>query len=277
LKLSKEWQIIKAIIARNTRMFVSYKISVLVTILWPLPILALNIYQYLGFGPSETLSAVIGEEYGIVSLSGMVIIGTIIYLLYNRLLWGTGASIQSERWMGTIDVLFLTPASRMSILLGNGLSSLLEGSWWICGVFILSWMIFGIDIAMVSLPAVIITLISTMLALISLGVFFASFFILTRAAEQLAVSFQAPIRYFAGVAFPVSALPQFLQYISYMLPITYGIQALRKTVLAGATMLNLLKELSLLYLFAGIFFVAGYYLLRIMENKAKRDGSLYHY
>jgi ABC-2 type transport system permease protein len=277
VKLSKEWQIIKAIISRNTKMFVSYKISVLVTILWPLPILALNLYQYLGFGPSETLSKVISKEYGIVSLSGMIIIGTVIYLLYNRLLWGTGASIQAERWMGTIDVLFLTPASRMSILLGNGLSSLIEGSWWICGVFILSWMIFGIDIALVSLPAVFVTLASTMLALISLGVFFASFFILTRAAEQLAVSFQAPIRYFAGVAFPVSALPQFLQFISYMLPITYGIQALRKTVLAGATILDLLKELSLLYLFAGIFLILGYYLLRVMENKAKRDGSLYHY
>jgi len=277
MRPSKEWQIMKAIIARNTKMFVSYKVSVLVTMLWPIPILALNIYQYLGFGPSEVLSKVISEEYGIVSLSGMIIIGTIIYLLYNRLLWGTGASIQSERWMGTIDVLFLTPASRISILLGNGLSSLIEGSWWICGVFILSWMIFGIDIAIVSLPAVIITLISTMLALISLGVFFASFFILTRAAEQFAVSFQAPIRYFAGVAFPVSALPQFLQFVSYMLPITYGIQALRRTVLAGATIPSLLKELSLLYLFAGIFLIAGYYLLRIMENKAKKDGSLYHY
>jgi ABC-2 type transport system permease protein len=138
-------------------------------------------------------------------------------------------------------------------------------------------MIFGIDIALVSLPAVIVTLGSTMLALISLGVFFASFFILTRAAEQLAVSLQGPIRYFAGVAFPVSVLPQFLQFISYMLPITYGIQALRKTVLAGATILDLLKELSLLYLFAGIFLLSGYYLLRVMENKAKKDGSLYHY
>lgn len=277
MKLSKEWQIIRAIVSRNTKMFVSYKISVLVTMLWPIPILALNIYQYLGLSPPGTLSKVISNEYGIVSLSGMIIIGTIIYLLYNRLLWGTGASIQSERWMGTIDVLFLTPASRMSILLGNGISSLIEGSWWICGVFILSWMVFGIDIAVASLPAVIITLMSTMLALISLGVFFASFFILTRAAEQLAVSFQAPIRYFAGVAFPVSALPQFLQFISYMLPITYGIQALRRTVLTGATILDLLGELSLLYLFAGIFLFSGYYLLRVMENKAKKDGSLYHY
>jgi len=258
-------------------MFFSYRISVLVTILWPIPILALNIYQYLGLGPPETLAGVIGKEYGIVSLSGMVIIGTIIYLLYNRLLWGTGASMQSERWMGTIDVLFLTPASRMSILLGNGVSSLIEGSWWICGVFILSWFLFGIGITIVSLPALIITLISTMLALISLGVFFASFFILTRAAEQVAISLQAPIRYFAGVAFPVSALPQFLQFISYILPITYGIQALRKTVLTGATLPNLLGELSLLYLFAGVLLFLGYCMLRIMENKAKKDGSLYQY
>ena len=165
----------------------------------------------------------------------------------------------------------------MSILLGNGISSLIEGSWWICGVFILSWMLFGINVAIVSLPALVITLISTMMALISLGVFFASFFILTRAAEQVAISLQAPIRYFAGVAFPVSELPQFLHFIAYILPITYGIEALRKTVLAGATLLNLLGELSLLYLFAGVLLFLGYYLLRIMENKAKKDGSLYQY
>ena len=110
----------------------------------------------------------------------------------------------------------------MTVLFARGVPSLVEGAWWIGCIFVLSWMIFGVEPSISSWLAIIVGILSTMIALISVGVFFASFFVLTRAADQMASALQAPIRFFSGVAFPVSALPQLLQFVAYILPLTYG-------------------------------------------------------
>jgi ABC-2 type transport system permease protein len=116
-----------------------------------------------------------------------------------------------------------------------------------------------------------------MIALISVGVFFASFFVLTRAADQMASALQAPIRFFSGVVFPVSALPQLLQFVSYILPVTYGIQAMRKAVLTGGNIASISLEIVSLYVFALLLTVAGYSTLKALEKEAKRRGTLYMY
>jgi len=114
-----------------------------------------------------------------------------------------------------------------------------------------------------------------MLALVSVGVFFAGFFVLTRAADQLASGLQAPIRFFSGVAFPVSALPQMLQYISYFIPVTYGIMALRKCALLGGNLGNVWVDIAPLWLMSVIFMVLGQITLKIVEQQAKKKGTLY--
>lgn len=275
--LAKEARTFRAIFDRNIKMFVSYKTSVIATIVWPVPILALNIYQYLGLASQDQVESILqAPQYGVSSLHGMVIVGTIVYLLYNKLLWGTGASLQSERWMGTIEALLLTPANRLVILFSFGFVSLIEGSWWIAGVFVLSWGIFGISPQASSWGAVALAFTSTMIALIAVGVFFASFFILTRAADQFATGLQAPIRYFSGVAFPVNAIGvQALQAVAYIFPITYGIQSLRRTLLSNGSLESILPDVGLLYVFTVILVALAYVLLKKVERRAKRDGSLY--
>src|SRR2546428_4103226 len=191
------------------------------------------------------------------------------------MLWGRGTPLKKKRLTGPIEPLFLPPANRMTVLLASGFSSLLEGAWWIVGLFLLSWVIFGVQPAIADWGAVIIALISTMIALIAVGVFFASFFVLTRAADQLATSLQAPIRYASGVAFPVAALPAVFQLFAYILPVTYGINALRSTVVQEGTLISLVGTLAPLYLFTAILIVAGHFMLKRVEAQAKRNGSLY--
>ena len=277
MNLAKEWRTFRAVFQRNLKLFTSYNAWIVATLIWPIPLLAVNIYSYRALGTDASISSIISRDFGISNFAGMIIIGTIVYLLYNRLLWGAGVSLQSERWMGTIEALFVTPANRMTVLFACGASSVIEGAWWIGCIFAMSWMIFGVEPSITSWLAIAVGILSTMVALISVGVFFASFFVLTRAADQLASALQAPIRFFSGVVFPVSALPQLLQFISYILPVTYGIQAMRKAVLTGGDVASISFELALLYVFALVLTIAGYFTLRALETQAKRKGTLYMY
>ena len=270
MNITKDWRTFKAVFLRNLKFYTSYKSWVIATVIWPIPLLALNIYQYMAFGTPEQINEILGPGgYGII------VVGTVVYLLYNRLLWGTGVSIQSERWMGTIEVLFLTPTNKMIILIASGLSSLIEASWWIFSIFFLGWTIFGVNPNITSWPAVFISIASTMAALVSVGVFFAGFFVLSRAADQLASGLQAPIRFFSGVAFPVSALPQMLQYVSYVIPVTYGIAALRECVLSGGDFGSIWAYIAPLWLMSIIFLILGQITLSVVTRQTKKKGTLY--
>jgi ABC-2 type transport system permease protein len=114
-------------------------------------------------------------------------------------------------------------------------------------------------------------------ALVALGIFFASFFILTRAADQLATALQSPIRFFTGVATPVAALPSVLQAIAYAVPMTWGINAVRKATLAGGDLTTILPDLLWLFLLTLILIALGYYTVRKLETSAKKKGTLAFY
>lgn len=274
---SKDWRTFSAVFTRNLRLFLSYKIWWLTLIIWPLSLLAVNIYNFRAFGPDSAIQKVLSQNYGIQDFTGMVIVGTIVYLLYNRMLWGAGVTIQSERWMGTIEPLFLTPANRLVIVLAAGASSVVEGSWWVLTVFLASWLFFGVQPLVVDWLGVVLSIVATIVALIALGVFFASFFILSRAADMLASGLQSPIRFLSGVTYPVAALPALLQGVAYAIPVTYGIQALRKSLLTGGDRFTILPDIAFLLIFAAFFMLLGHVMVKLMEKRAKRTGSLYTY
>ena len=274
MSITREWRTFRAIFVRNIKLFTAYKAWVIATVIWPIPLLALNILQWGLFGTLGEVSEAL-EQSGFPPLAGTIIVGTIVYLLYNRLLWGTGVSIQSERWMGTIEVLFVTPTNKMTVLLASGVSSLVEASWWIVCIFGISWMLFGVQPSITSWPTVLLCLGSTMVALLAVGVFFGGFFVLTRAADNLASGLQAPIRFFSGVAFPVNVLPQTLQFVSFVIPVTYGILTLRDSILSGGDLSTIWLNIVALYIMTAIFLVLAHFTIKAVERRAKKNGTLY--
>ena len=64
------------IFLRNIRLYFRYKAWVIATIIWPLPLLALNIYQYKPFGTDVDISTAL-QNYGVSNFAGMIIVGTI--------------------------------------------------------------------------------------------------------------------------------------------------------------------------------------------------------
>ena len=76
---------------------------------------------------------------------------------------------------------------------------------------------------------------------------------------QLITSFVTfPIFFLSNSIFPLSSLPVFIQYISYINPLTYGIDGLRGT-LTGSSSFPLLIDLALMLLSTIIMiFIASY-------------------
>jgi ABC-2 type transport system permease protein len=123
----------------------------------------------------------------------------------------------------------------------------------------------------------VVVLLLTLSAMVALSLFFAAFYVLTRSAGPLSNAIQTPVRFFTGTNFPVAALPAFLQAVSFALPMTYGMIAVRQVFTGAGTWASLATTLLALAGFTAFFWALGVVLVKRMENLAKTRGTLHTY
>ena len=82
---------------------------------------------------------------------------------------------------------------------------------------------------------------------------------------------------FGGVFFPITILPGWLQKISYFLPITYSLRAIRHALLQSYPFQALGFDILILALFSVVLLPLSVYAFKVGVRRAKKDGSLTHY
>lgn len=173
--------------------------------------------------------------------------GIIAMIVMTAVLTGLAAAISREREMGTLDGILVSPVNRLSIVLGKACAQAVRGIFQGLTVLFLSVLLFGVKIN---------GSILLVLAILILGIFsFVGFGILVSAsaaeqetATQLLFMFQFPMLFLSGVFFPVSMMPEFMQSISKIIPLTYAIEALRKVMVLGASPGAVKGEITVLFL-----------------------------
>lgn len=205
---------------------------------------------------------------------GYLLVGTIGVILWQANLWAGGYAIEAERQEGTINALFLTPASRGAVILGYALGSL--AVWIIPNSLILA----GIAVAIhaqvyVSDPvAVAASMLCLIVATFALGYAVAGIFILSRRANLLANFFQSPVYLLSGMIIPISSLPLGMRWLTAVFPLSAGMDALRQSLLGGAGLMDVGPDLGRLLLLSSVLFLFGLIMLRRVERVAKRGAEL---
>lgn len=85
---------------------------------------------------------------------------------------------------------------------------------------------------------------------------------------------QEPVMFLSGQVFPLQSMPAFLLPLSYLLPLTFGLMAVRLTLFGGASMYDVAIPLAVLASMAVIFFLLSRLLVSYAERRAKMNASL---
>jgi ABC-2 type transport system permease protein len=207
-------------------------------------------------------------------VAGYLLVGTIGVVLWQSNLWAGGYAIEAERYEGTINALFLTPASRAAVVLGYSLGSLTV--WILPNTLILGAVAYAVHAhASVSDPlAVTLSLLSLVVATFALGFAVAGIFVLSRRANLLANFFQSPIYLLSGMIVPISSLPYAMRVLAAAFPLSAGMDALRQSLLGGAGLVDVSGDLARLLALSCALFLFGLVMLRRVEHVAKRGAEL---
>lgn len=183
-------------------------------------------------------------------------------------------AIYREQGSGTLEAVLLSPTSLQSVVL----YSLFWTSLFTCArlaVFLAAgFFLFHAPLGQINLFGAVTTLLLTLSALSGLGMISAGLVLLLKRADPLGTALSGLSRLISGVYFPAALLPAWIKGLSLFLPLTYGLEALRKSVLQGSGWALFGREWLVLMIFTAVLLPAGLAFFSWTLKKAKKDGSL---
>ena len=172
-------------------------------------------------------------------------IGMILYFITALL---TASAIVRERERGTIEQLIVTPIRSWELIAGKVVPYVILGFFDTMEVLLIGHYWFKVPIRG-DLGLIIAT--SGLLLLSSLGIgLFASTIANTQQEAFLTVMFtMLPSIFLSGFFFPLDAMPKFLQFVSYIIPLRYFLVIIRTLLLKGVGAAAIQNEIVALAIF----------------------------
>ncbi|WP_457575804.1 ABC transporter permease [Desulfomarina sp.] len=187
------------------------------------------------------------------------------------------AEIRSGQTLGTLESLLVSPTSIMTILFSSYMYKLLSTSFRLLFYFMLGFFVFQVRFHSGSIPALLLAFLLLLLPFVGIGLLSAAFIIVFKQGSPVSFLLNVSSGLLGGAMYPVAVLPDWLQHVSKILPITYGLEALRQVLLNGAGLREIYGELSVLAIFSVVFPAAGICAIILAVRIARKEGSLLHY
>lgn len=158
----------------------------------------------------------------------------------------TSISIVREKEKGTMEILLVSPTKPLLIILAKVVPYLVVSVALLVIILLLSAFVLAVPIAgslwWIFLVSGIYILLALSLGLLVSNLVKTQFVALIICAMMLLM----PILMFSGMIFPLESMPQVLQWISTVIPTRYYISAMRKLLIMGAGIEQVLSEIMIL-------------------------------
>ena len=179
-------------------------------------------------------------------------------------LFGAGAiesiALPLERAKGTFERLLVAPISLATIVLGKALGGFFFGTVLSIVYLLIALMLSGGAVTNPFLFAFGVIL--SAFTFSALGICISAPFRDVPQAMPPATLIRVALIFLGGVFIPVATMPNYLQYVAYLLPVTYAIDMLRQATTGYITTQTVIVDVAALLLFAAVFFAIAVMLLK---------------
>ena len=158
----------------------------------------------------------------------------------------TSISIVREKERGTMEVLLVSPVRPLTIIIAKAVPYLVLAFAILIVILLMARYVLGVPLAGSLFWIIAISTLYILLAL-SLGLLISSIAQTQLVALLLsAMVLLMPVVMLSGMMFPVESMPQILQWIAAVVPPRYYIDAMRKLMIMGVGIGEVMKEVTIL-------------------------------
>jgi ABC-2 type transport system permease protein len=240
---------------------------------WLLVGIGFPLFTTFGFGYLYKSIAPVGSS----NLAIFAVLGGIMISFWSNVLWSMASQFYWDKQEGLFEIYLVSPAPMTAILVGMSLGGILGTLPSAAAVGILGWVVFQPHVNPMW-DAVALTFLLTVVALYSLGMLLSSLFLAYgREAESLNHAVESPVSLLSGLYYPSiglgSPFPFAVQAVASLIPLTIGMDALRKSIESQAPGTVYLELVVLAAMALALMFTAKKS-LDLLREKGRRQGSL---
>ena len=202
-----------------------------------------------------------------------LLIGAVVWAYLGIIFEFITETVAWERWEGTIEYTFMAPLSRAMHLGGSGLFAVLYGFVRAILLFTVVAAFFSLSLGRANFVAALFVLAVASISFFGIGMMTAVLPLISpEKGAQLGFVAQGLLLVVSGVYYPVSVLPDWMQWIAKISPATYSLRAIRHSILDG-TGVAWVDVWPLLVIGAACI-PLGLWIFSLGERYAKRHGKL---
>ncbi|HEY2327654.1 MAG TPA: ABC transporter permease [Gaiellaceae bacterium] len=207
------------------------------------------------------------------SLETKLLVGGVIWAFLGIIFEIVTETVAWERWEGTIEYTFMAPVSRPVHLIGMGVYAVIYGLVRAAAVFLAVVLFIGLHLPHANYGAAVALLAIASVSFIGVGMMTAVLPLISpEKGTQLGFVAQGLMLVVSGVYYPVSVLPQWMQWIAKISPATYALRGNRNQILHGAGLAW--ADVWPLLVIGAFSIPIGLMVFKAGERYAKKHGKL---
>ena len=262
-----------AFFKRDAIVAYSYRVSFVAQLLGNLLVLSLFYYVGLAIGDQQLPAF---AAYG-GSFAAFLLIGIALTDCVGVSLVSFAAQIREAQTTGTLEATVMSPVRLPLILVYSSL-----WNYFMCGVrfalyLLIGGRLYGLDLARGNIASALLIFLLTVLCFMGIGILWAGVVMLVKRGESLMTLAASLVLLLSGVLYPVELLPQWLQTLGGLVPLTHALDGMRLALLTGATIADLKDTLIILSGFAVVLMTIGLGAFDRAVEIAKHTGSVTQY
>jgi ABC-2 type transport system permease protein len=212
-----------------------------------------------------------GDHYFTFVLTGIIVM-RFCYAIVNSLPGAFGSAIRT----GTLEAMFATPTP-LRVLVAGMVGFTLVWTTAEVSLLAMTGMLLGARMVVSQLLPSLMILTLILLAYFSIAVLGVALILVFRTTGPLLTGVLIATNLLGGIYYPTNVIPSWIQNLSLLLPMTYGLRALRQAVLEGAPLQAVWGDLAILCTFVAILLPGSWSLLHLSLKHARASGTLAQY
>lgn len=214
-----------------------------------------------------------------------IYLGNAFYIYVGAVMTGVSwAVIDDREHYKTLKYMYVAPINVPTYLLGRGVARMLIGTISVSitvlfGVFFLK---LPLDPAIIDWPLFLVSLLTGIVMLAMMGLMLAGVtLMLANHVWFLGEAVAGALYVFSGAIFPLEVLPDFLRPVGFIMPITYWLELIRRSIVGSVAQafptlsgFNNMQLLGILIGLTTLFGLLGTLTFRLCEHQARERGLI---
>jgi ABC-2 type transport system permease protein len=198
--------------------------------------------------------------------------GLLLVFFSNVALFRPSNTVTNDLYNGTLEYIYSTPSSRYAYFIGTIIAGCIIHMIFFTPLFI--FLILYAKIGIVNMMFILLVTMAVLAVLVSFGVMIGMMTVTWKQIGSIVGILNLLFQFITGTFFPVSSLPQIVQWIAYAIPFTWGFDLVRYYSFDGKwdTIFPIYMEWLILIIYAIIYAVITKWMMRKVEVHAKTKG-----